>query len=374
MIALAALAASPTVAEAQTRLPSTVLAVRQPTSTSLSPLRFQEIASGVVLIRTFNCHGTWTGSGSGFLVGSKVVMTARHVVDHRGACSIKVRASGRWIQVKGWTWWTTGRNRGIAEDLATLRLASAAPGHIFAFRSALPRAGTNLAMVGHPLGNELSLTQGRVLLRRREAGAPILYVRLLGAEGASGSPFVDNNGKVAGILQFGLGSHDILGQKTSGVVAGLDLAAWWGTQARKDLCRAYRLGGIPNCGSTQSPSPPADPVIEPPTIDLAWISTDEAGDDEQYTVSPTIGRVYVQITFDAPLNRRQYLVADLYDPSGGLVETVDGEMEKGWQGVFVKLALPPSAPPGVWRVSLAAEGIEFGEVKFEVAPSPAPTP
>ena len=37
-------------------------------------------------------------------------------------------------------------------------------------------------------------------------GAPILAVRMLGAEGASGAPFIDDSGRVVGILQLGLGS------------------------------------------------------------------------------------------------------------------------------------------------------------------------
>jgi hypothetical protein len=74
---------------------------------------------------------------------------------------------------------------------------------------------------------------------------------MLGAEGASGAPFIDDAGRVVGILQQGLGSEDVLGQRTAGVLVGLDLVRWWGPRARLDLCKAYPKGGIAGCSSTK---------------------------------------------------------------------------------------------------------------------------
>lgn len=224
-------------------------------------------------------------------------MTARHVVrSPKLACRVKARVDGRWVKVTRTTYWTTDtRSNGQVEDLATLRLASSTTGHIFDFRTSSPRIGTNLAMVGHPLGNELSLTQGKLLARKRVGQVPIIFVNLLGGEGASGSAFVDNEGKVVGVLQLGLGSADILGQRTAGVVAGIDLATWWRAGARGDLCRAYPLGGIPDCGDP-APDPPDEPDPPPPPppagykIATCWIQY-SGGDTRTWDVSKKLYQV-----------------------------------------------------------------------------------
>jgi hypothetical protein len=214
---------------------------------TLTPGRFAEYSTGIALVRIFNCEGSWTAEGTGFLIGSGVVMTARHVL--RGACHVKVFIDGSWRTVNSWTSWSS-RNRddiGTA-DIATIRLHGTVPGHVFPIRSWSPAVGVNLAALGHPLGNEISLTQGQVIEKGRFAGTPILAVRLLGAEGASGSPLVDDSGNVVGILQRGLGGADALGQHTAGLILGIDLSSWWPT-AKDDLCIAYAEGGVPGCGA-----------------------------------------------------------------------------------------------------------------------------
>jgi hypothetical protein len=123
-------------------------------------------------------------------------------------------------------------------------------------RSWSPGLGVNLAALGHPLGTGISLTQGHVVDKGKLLGIPTLAVRLLGAEGASGSPLVDNLGNVVGILQKGLGGKDALGQRTAGLILGIDLSSWW-PSSETDLCIAYAAGGVPGCGA---PKPPAVPL------------------------------------------------------------------------------------------------------------------
>jgi len=207
------------------------------------------------LIRTFTCGGTATGEGTGFLVGSSVVMTARHVI--RGACRVKVLVDGTWMRSSGITsWYTRGRGDVNTADVATIKLPSNTSGHAFTIRSWSAGVGTNLSVLGHPLGNGISLSQGHVIRKLQLAGIPMLAVRLLGAEGESGSPLVDDNGNVVGILQLGLGSKDLLGQRTSGLILGIDLPSWW-SRVRQNLCHAYPNGGIQGCASKPPPPPPA---------------------------------------------------------------------------------------------------------------------
>src|SRR6202022_1662584 len=100
-------AAAPSVVPA----PLTVLARSQsdlPQTNRLDPTLFANLATGITTVRTFNCGGTATGEGTGFLVGTSVVMTARHVI--RGACSVKVLVAGTWMPSVGITsWYTRGR-------------------------------------------------------------------------------------------------------------------------------------------------------------------------------------------------------------------------------------------------------------------------
>jgi hypothetical protein len=213
---------------------------------NVSPGVFKEISTGVARITTYGCAGRPIAHGTGVLVGDSIVMTARHVLE--GACKVHVLINGdRFVGVRSASWHGGGASFAAA-DVATIKLDKDAVGaHVFSIRSSLPPAGSNLGMVGYPLGNRLSLNQGKIIFRVRKNGAPLLAVRMLGAEGASGAPFIDDAGRVVGIMQIGLGSKDVIGQRTSGVLVGLDLVRWWGPKARLDLCRAYPNGGIAGC-------------------------------------------------------------------------------------------------------------------------------
>ena len=215
------------------------------TAAKLSPAKFTEVSSGVVLIQAQRCDGTPFGQGTGFLIGTTVVLTARHVLEK--SCRSRVLSNGKWIDGGPWTDWY-GPNYGSVKqaDLATLKLTQASTGYVFSFREVpMPLQG-NVAMVGYPPGNRLQLTQGPLLVRPKLKGKPkrLLGVRLLGAEGASGSPLLDDSGRVIGILQEGLGSKDVLGQRTSGLILGIDLES---PTVAESFCPAYPLGGIPGC-------------------------------------------------------------------------------------------------------------------------------
>jgi hypothetical protein len=282
--------------------------------TDVTPGVFSEVSTGVAYITTFKCDGHPLGQGTGFLVGTSVVMTARHVV--KGACRVHIRVDGDTFEVTHYAYWFGGRASLDAVDIATLKLDHAAEGaHVFRIRSTLPPFGTNVGMVGYPLGNRLSLNQGKIIRRWTLDGAPVMVVKMLGAEGASGAPYIDDSGRVVGILQVGLGSKDIVGQRTAGVLYGLDLVRWWGPQARLDLCRAYPHGGIAGCPSPKPPPGPKPPPPPPPPPPKSTTFSDSVGEDPS---APDITSIVVQsdsarsITFQINIPNRPALTGDMF--------------------------------------------------------------
>jgi hypothetical protein len=314
-------------------LATVCIALAPPASSAkptLSPGQFANLSSGVALIKTYTCGGRLTGEGSGFLVGDSVVMTARHVVD--GACRVSVHVDGATFTATHWTYWYTAHTSVAAADVATIKLGSAATGaYIFRIRSSLPPLGANLSAVGYPLGHRLSLNQGTLWQRGRISGAPLIAVKMLGAEGSSGSAFLDDQGRVVGILQIGLGSKDIIGERTSGILLGLDLSRWWGARARLDLCHAYPHGGIAGCPGSkpprpQPPSPPPGPTYHVTSCweqytGGSWSSVTQSAASSSFLGSDIIGQgatnywavVELDVPPDSPLTGAQLT---LLEPNG----------------------------------------------------------
>jgi S1-C subfamily serine protease len=206
---------------------------------ALDPATFADDSTGVVLVRATCAHGTVLGTG--FLVGAGVVMTARHVV--KGCLHTRVHTTaGRWIDVTAIQPWEDPDSTDI--DVATLRLAQPSDGHVFSFRPSQIQVGAEVATIGHPLGTDIALTQGKVVDRSGRR----IFVHLLGGEGASGSPILDAEGRVVGILQTAYGGRDATGQVTSGLLSGYDFSSHWAGW-RRALCKTYRTAAIADCPS-----------------------------------------------------------------------------------------------------------------------------
>jgi hypothetical protein len=347
-------------------IPSSVRAARD-----VSPDTFSEVSSGVALIKTYKCNGAPIAQGTGFLVGTSVVMTARHVIVD--ACRIHVHVDGANFVGKRATSWYGGGASPSAADIATIKLdGSADDGFVFRVRSSPVGTGLNLGMVGYPLGNRLSLNQGKIIWRGKYRGAPLLAVRMLGAEGASGAPFIDEQGRVVGILQVGLSkAKDALGQRTSGALMGLDLVRWWGPHARLDLCRAYPSGGIAGCPGTKPP-PPAEETVK---VTEANVSATEDGAPQTSFVSAPSVTVYLQVGF-ATTTKTSHTENDYaVSPSGALVQGCGGGIPAGWDGYTCKFQLSSPAP-GAWKIVYVIDGKERA-VGFQItssAPPPTTTP
>ncbi len=254
---------------------------------------------------------------------------------------MKVLVGGHWSTIKGWTYWRSGRHDARAADLVTIKLKRPVSGHVFQIRTWSVPIGANLSALGHPLGNSISLTQGHVVWKGRRSGVPMLAVRLLGAEGGSGSPLVDNKGNVVGVLQLGLGGADAIGQHTAGLIMGINLPAWW-PGARKQLCKAYPHGGIFGCGGAPTPLPDPTSPAPTPTPPTSWLPAGfnlwtGAGDYKAGTIGSQTGscsRTYatsagcwgVNIVSQYGCRDDAFVTVDILDQAGALVDTGIGEI------------------------------------------------
>jgi len=211
-------------------------------ASGLDPQSFADVASGVVLVRATGCPGGETQTGSGFLVGTSVVVTAHHVVAGCRAARILVEEK-KWVDVAHSTYWRDG---GTDLDVSTLKLAERFDdAWIFRLRASQVPVGGHVAALGHPLGAAVSYVNGRVVGR---LPGQHLLLRMLGAQGMSGGPIVDGARQVVGLVNAGIGKPGFLtGDYTGDNVIAYDISSRWGSW-RKTLCHAYPRGGIPGCG------------------------------------------------------------------------------------------------------------------------------
>ncbi len=111
---------------------------------------FARHRAGVVRLDVQTCDGR--GTGSGFFVDRRHVITAAHVVD--GASHINASANGEPISVA-----VVGIDRG--QDVALLRADSAYKGPVIKL-GGTPAIGAAVAAIGFPRGDDITLTTGAV--------------------------------------------------------------------------------------------------------------------------------------------------------------------------------------------------------------------
>ncbi|HJW00890.1 MAG TPA: serine protease, partial [Arthrobacter sp.] len=173
---------------------------RTPTPTGPPPPKdwaeaFQLVNSGVAELAVTLCEGG--ASGTGFLVGEDLIMTAAHVAKNEVAITVSVNGQ-----------YTSARVLGIndAQDLALLKTPIALTGHQFDFAAALPSQGVEVAALGFPLDSGLTFTSGRVSALNQELDSAfgkrrdLLQTDTAINPGNSGGPLVRMDGEVVGVV------------------------------------------------------------------------------------------------------------------------------------------------------------------------------
>jgi len=154
----------------------------------------RQIRESVVVIRTSNRTGESFGVGSGFVVDSRgLIATNFHVIGEGRPFTIHL-AGGR--ELKPTDIVAADRKKDLAvirvdaDDLPALELGD----------SDSVRPGQSVLAVGNPLGFDFSVAKGVIAERRELDGRPMLQVAMPIEPGNSGSPLVDEGGRVVGII------------------------------------------------------------------------------------------------------------------------------------------------------------------------------
>jgi S1-C subfamily serine protease len=156
---------------------------------------YREDSSGVVRIETVSCDGQ--GVGTGFLLSPTLVATVNHVIDQSSAISLVIgdqRTSGKVIG--------TDANR----DLALVQAAKPLTGHLFTLSSKAPEVGSQVAAIGFPIGDPITLTQGGISGLDRTINIDnadrtgLIETDAAVNPGNSGGPLLTTTGDVVGLV------------------------------------------------------------------------------------------------------------------------------------------------------------------------------
>lgn len=154
-----------------------------------------DVRTGVGQLSVTGCSVNSTGTG--FLVAPDLLVTAAHVVDDAAAISVDFDGTSVGGVILGFN---------ELADLALVRLESKTAGHQFQFQLSEPPIGTEVAALGFPRGESLTLTRGVVSGLDRDVNfgsgviGNMLQTDTAINPGNSGGPLLDLEGRVAGVV------------------------------------------------------------------------------------------------------------------------------------------------------------------------------
>jgi S1-C subfamily serine protease len=154
---------------------------------------FRQTRAYTVRIRVVKCDNA--GTGTGFAIDKRTIVTNRHVVD--GSLGIEVETwDGRSLAV-------ASTEEAVGPDLAIVHLAQDAPAVAPKLSTRDPKVQTPLHVIGYPEGHTPRENNGVVV--RYVGKSPLdpsgTVMQMSGdvEPGNSGSPIVDNAGTVVGV-------------------------------------------------------------------------------------------------------------------------------------------------------------------------------
>ena len=184
----------------------------------------------MVRISATTCDGG--GIGTGFLVSPTLVATAAHVVEGAASLALAVGEDGR-------SGFTSGVVVGIDRDsdIALVRTRRPLSGHVFEFASGSPAVGQEVAAIGFPEGEAMTLTKGTVSGLHRSIDidgtrrSGLIQTDTAINPGNSGGPMLAPDGSVYGVVDAKLTAAEGIGYAVSPAIASARVDAWKGRTA-----------------------------------------------------------------------------------------------------------------------------------------------
>jgi TPR repeat protein len=163
----------------------------------------EKVERAVVTIYCYNKAGHLSHTGTGFLYTVEAhLITNYHILGNVDMAKIKTR-DGKEYSVET----VIGEDK--ASDLAEALVD--VPPHTVRFLDAAhaePKSGDRVAVVGSPLGVEQTVSQGNVLnIREVQGHGRVIEYNAFSFHGSSGSPVVNSQGEVIGVVSFGYGPN-----------------------------------------------------------------------------------------------------------------------------------------------------------------------
>lgn len=160
---------------------------------ALSPYGFSEAQRMTVRVRNIGCNGLSTGTG--FAIDAHTLVTNRHVVENSRDIEVTTY-DGRTITV-------TAAVVTTLADLAVVTTEEAMDVYS-ALAAADPVEGDAVTVVGYPRGRQLTTVSGIVLGTTQDplasSSSPVFATTAPVEPGSSGSPVLNENGEVVGVV------------------------------------------------------------------------------------------------------------------------------------------------------------------------------
>ena len=156
----------------------------------------QSTMPSVVEIVTYDNTGAATGQGSGFFISPQRIITNQHVVD--GAYSAEIFTD------QGYYDRITILNADEDMDLAILSVDAEDEIPLQISPDAELKPGQPVITIGHPLGLEKTLSDGLISGVRTVDEVQLVQITAPTSAGSSGSPVLDQEGRVIGVVYAGI--------------------------------------------------------------------------------------------------------------------------------------------------------------------------
>jgi len=163
------------------------------------------LKNAVVIVTTYDSHGTPLLQGSGFFTDTDQVATNFHVI--KNASRIRIEAFDRTTSTV-----STILASDEKSDLALLRLDTSFPqSTVLSLKTTAPAEGDSITVISNPQGSQWKVTRGATgLLWEFHGLGERLQISAAISPGSSGGPVIDARGEVVGVATMYFKSIDNL--------------------------------------------------------------------------------------------------------------------------------------------------------------------